>query len=100
MAGATKTGGLVGGGGAGGNIMGGKMGSGGIMSAGMISGKGGISGGTAGMVINVDARGSTDPAAVKAQVQQGILEAAPSIIAAAQNKTINTLRRPKLAGAL
>jgi hypothetical protein len=100
VAGATKTGGLVGGGGAGGNIMGGKMGSGGIMSAGMISGKGGIGGGTAGMVINVDARGSTDPAAVKAQVQQGILEAAPSIIAAAQNKTINTLRRPKLAGAL
>lgn len=50
--------------------------------------------------ISVDARGSTDPEAVRQQVQQGILEAAPSIVAAAQNRTINTLRRPRLAGAL
>jgi hypothetical protein len=56
--------------------------------------------GGGGMVINVDARGSTDPEAVRQQVQQGILEAAPSIVAAAQNRTINTLRRPRLAGAL
>ena len=50
--------------------------------------------------ISVDARGSSDPEAVRQQVQQGILEAAPSIVAAAQNRTINTLRRPRLAGAL
>jgi hypothetical protein len=100
VAGAAKSGGLVGGGGAGGSIMGGKMGSGGIMSASMMSGKGGIGGGAAGMVINVDARGSTDPAAVKQQVQKGILEAAPSIIAAAEASTINTLKRPRLAGAI
>ena len=56
--------------------------------------------GGGGMVINVDARGSSDPEAVRQQVQQGILEAAPSIVAAAQNRTINTLRRPRLAGAL
>lgn len=56
--------------------------------------------GGGGMVINVDARGSTDPEAVRQQVQQGILEAAPSIVAAAQNRTMNTLRRPRLAGAL
>ena len=57
-------------------------------------------GGGGGMVINVDARGSNDPEAVRQQVQQGILEAAPSIVAAAQNRTMNTLRRPRLAGAL
>ena len=57
-------------------------------------------GGGGGMVINGDARGSSDPEAVRQQVQQGILEAAPSIVAAAQNRTINTLRRPRLAGAL
>lgn len=57
-------------------------------------------GGGSGMVINVDARGSSDPEAVRQQVQQGILEAAPSIVAAAQNRTINTLRRPRLAGTL
>jgi len=59
-----------------------------------------LGGGGGGMVINVDARGSSDPEAVRQQVQQGILEAAPSIVAAAQNRTINTLRRPRLAGAL
>lgn len=51
-----------------------------------------------GMVINVDARGSADPAAVRAQVQQGILEAAPAIIAAAEQRTITGLRRPRLGG--
>jgi hypothetical protein len=53
-----------------------------------------------GMVINVDARGSSDPEAVRQQVERGILEAAPAIVAAAQQRTITTLRRPKLAGAL
>jgi hypothetical protein len=53
-----------------------------------------------GMTINVDARGSTDPEAVKRQVQQGILEAAPSIVAAAEQRTISTLRRPRLAGVM
>lgn len=61
---------------------------------------GGVGGGANGMVINVDARGSSDPAAVRAQVQQGILEAAPSIIAAAQARTVSGLRRPRLGGAM
>lgn len=50
--------------------------------------------------ISVDARGSNDPAAVRAQVQQGILEAAPAIIAAAESRTISSLRRPRLGGAM
>jgi hypothetical protein len=53
-----------------------------------------------GININVDARGSNDPAAVRAQVQQGILEAAPAIIAAAQARTMQGMRRPKLGGAI
>jgi len=59
-----------------------------------------LSGGGGGMIINVDARGSADPEAVRQQVQQGILEAAPSIVAAAQNRTIEAIRRPRLAGTL
>lgn len=60
------------------------------------------SGGGGGSPINisVDARGSNDPAAVRAQVQQGILEAAPAIIAAAESRTIAGLRRPRLGGAM
>ncbi len=50
--------------------------------------------------ISVDARGSNDPAAVRAQVQQGILEAAPAIIAAAESRTIAGLRRPRLGGVM
>lgn len=50
--------------------------------------------------VSVDARGSNDPAAVRAQVQQGILEAAPAIIAAAESRTIAGLRRPRLGGAM
>ena len=50
--------------------------------------------------VSVDARGSNDPAAVRAQVQQGILEAAPAIIAAAESRTISSLRRPRLGGAM
>ncbi len=56
--------------------------------------------GGGGTIINVDARGASDPAAVRAQVQQGIIEAAPSIIAAAQATTIKSLRRPRLGGAI
>ncbi len=50
--------------------------------------------------VTVDARGSADPAAVRAQVQQGILEAAPAIVAAAQQRTVAGLRRPKLGGVM
>ena len=67
-------------------------------ASGKIIGNHNLGGG--GMTINVDARGSTDPEAVRQQVERGILAAAPSIVAAAENRTINTLRRPKLAGAL
>ena len=56
--------------------------------------------GGSGMTINVDARGANDPAAVRAQVQQGILEAAPAIIAAAEARTVQGLRRPRLGGAI
>lgn len=54
--------------------------------------------GAGGMVINVDARGSTDPAAVRNQVNLGILQAAPTLVAAARGNTIQNLRRPKLPG--
>jgi len=57
-------------------------------------------GGGSNFNISVDARGSNDPAAVRAQVQQGILEAAPAIIAAAESRTISNLRRPRLGGAM
>lgn len=60
----------------------------------------GRSGGSSNISVNVDARGSNDPAAVRAQVQQGILEAAPAIIAAAESRTIAGLRRPRLGGAM
>ena len=56
--------------------------------------------GGGGVTINVDARGSADPAAVRAQVQQGIIEAAPSIIAAAEARTVQGLRRPRLGGSI
>lgn len=61
---------------------------------------GGGGGGGNAFNINVDARGSADPAAVRAQVQQGILEAAPAIIAAAEARTVNGLRRPRLGGVM
>jgi phage-related minor tail protein len=60
----------------------------------------GGNGGGSSFNISVDARGSNDPAAVRAQVQQGILEAAPAIIAAAESRTISSLRRPRLGGAM
>lgn len=56
--------------------------------------------GGGGINITVDARGSADPAAVRAQVQQGILEAAPAIVAAAQQRTVSGLRRPRLGGVM
>lgn len=62
--------------------------------------RGGGGGGGSSFNISVDARGSSDPAAVRAQVQQGILEAAPAIIAAAESRTIAGLRRPRLGGAM
>lgn len=55
----------------------------------------GMGGGT---VIQVDARGSNDPEMVRQQVQRGIIEAAPQIIAASEARTIRTLKRPRLAG--
>lgn len=61
---------------------------------------GGLSGGGSPINISVDARGSSDPAAVRAQVQQGILEAAPAIIAAAEARTVSGLRRPRLGGVM
>lgn len=56
--------------------------------------------GGGGINITVDARGANDPAAVRAQVQQGILEAAPAIIAAAEARTVQGMRRPRLGGAM
>jgi hypothetical protein len=53
-----------------------------------------------GMTINVDARGSSDPAAVRAQVEMGIAQAAPYIIAAAQNRTLKTAGRTRLPGTI
>lgn len=55
-------------------------------------------GGASGIVINVDARSASDPAEVRRQVQMGIFEAAPQIIAASEARTIRTLRRPRLPG--
>jgi hypothetical protein len=60
----------------------------------------GGSGGGSSFNITVDARGANDPAAVRAQVQQGIIEAAPAIIAAAEARTISSMRRPRLGGVM
>lgn len=53
-----------------------------------------------GISISVDARGSADPAAVRQQVELGIAQAAPYIIAAAQNRTLRTAGRPRLPGTI
>lgn len=66
-------------------------------SGGKITPNSALTGG-GGMTVNVDARGSTDPNAVRAEVERGILEAAPHIVAAAQSRTVRTLQRPRLAG--
>jgi hypothetical protein len=60
----------------------------------------GMGGGGSTINVSVDARGATSPEMVRQQVQQGILEAAPSIVAAAEQRTISTLRRPRLAGVM
>jgi chromosome segregation ATPase len=53
-----------------------------------------------GMVVNVDARGASDPAAVRQQVELGIAQAAPYIIAAAQSRTLKTAGRARLPGTI
>lgn len=53
-----------------------------------------------GISISVDARGSADPAAVRQQVELGIAQAAPYIIAAAQNRTLRTAGRARLPGTI
>jgi phage-related minor tail protein len=53
-----------------------------------------------GINISVDARGSSDPAAVRQQVELGIAQAAPYIIAAAQNRTLKTAGRTRLPGTI
>lgn len=60
----------------------------------------GAGGGGSNISVSVDARGSSDPAAVRAQVQQGIIEAAPAIIAAAEARTVASMRRPRLGGVM
>jgi len=50
-----------------------------------------------GMVIQVDARGAGDPAAVEAAINRAIMAAAPIISAAASQRTISSLRRPGFA---
>ena len=53
-----------------------------------------------GISISVDARGAADPAAVRQQVELGIAQAAPYIIAAAQNRTLKTAGRTRLPGTI
>lgn len=65
--------------------------------SGSIVPNGGIGGG---INISVDARGSADPAAVRQQVEMGIMQAAPYIIAAAQNRTLKTAGRARLPGTI
>lgn len=58
-------------------------------------------GGTGGGInISVDARGASDPAAVRQQVELGIAQAAPYIIAAAQNRTLKSASRTRLPGTI
>lgn len=55
-------------------------------------------GGGGGVTLNVDARGATDPAAVRKQIEMALAEAAPVIMAASEARTVRTLMRPRLAG--
>jgi uncharacterized phage infection (PIP) family protein YhgE len=57
-------------------------------------------GGGSSITLHVDARGAGDPAAVRQQVQMGIAEAAPQLIAMAEASTMRTLGRPRLAGGM
>lgn len=59
-----------------------------------------MGGGGANVVVNVDARGASDPAMVREQAQRAVLEAAPAIVAAAEKRTVNRLQRPRLGGAI
>jgi ABC-type transporter Mla subunit MlaD len=65
--------------------------------SGSIVPNGGMGGG---INISVDARGASDPAAVRQQVELGIAQAAPYIIAAAQSRTLKTAGRARLPGAI
>lgn len=56
--------------------------------------------GGGGMTINVDARGASDPAAIRREVERGLMAAAPSLIAAAETRTKVGLSRPRLPSAL
>jgi predicted transcriptional regulator len=51
-----------------------------------------------GITVNVDARGATNPEEVKQQARLAVLEAAPAIIGAAQQRTISASRRRALPG--
>jgi hypothetical protein len=57
-------------------------------------------GGGSSITLHVDARGAGDPAAVRQQVQMGIAEAAPQLIAMAEASTMRSLGRPRLAGGM
>jgi hypothetical protein len=49
-----------------------------------------------GMVLNIDARHSTNPAETKRQVMQGIMEATPQIVQQSHAYTMNKLTRPHM----
>ncbi|PTQ13727.1 hypothetical protein CLG96_00125 [Sphingomonas oleivorans] len=53
---------------------------------------------TTSISVSVDARNAADPVMTAQLVRQGIFEAAPSIVAAAQGSTMRTLSRPRLPG--
>lgn len=48
-------------------------------------------------VVNVDARGATNPAEVHAAATRAVLAAAPSIVEAAKGRVVQQLRRPRMA---
>lgn len=52
--------------------------------------------GGGGMVINIDARQATDPAAVRLQVMEGIQQAMPQITARATKATFDQMSRPRI----
>jgi hypothetical protein len=110
--------GFLGGGGGGflSSIFGGFRAAGGPVSAGkayvvgergpeiMVPGSSGVVipnsklGGGGGVTVNVDARGATDPGAVRNAARLAVLEAAPALNAAISGNTINRIRRPQLPG--
>jgi len=68
--------------------------------SGRITANDNLRGGGPSITVNVDARGASDPEATKRLVRDGIFEAAPRIVAAAEQKTISTLGRKRLGGAI